>query len=252
MTYKQKMCVCCKTQFQPLSSTSLYCSPSCAYTQKRKQVLIWRKNNPEKHKIKCEQYNKNRKLKHLKDGKIVLEYEIYVCDICSKTFIPKSSIQKYCSKKCLNINENNIKKQKRLENIDIFRLADKKHYYKHHEKYKKMKVEQHMKQYNNNISFKLSELLRARLRHALKNNKKTTSVLELVGCSLEDLKSHLENKFELGMCWENHGLYGWHIDHILPCASFNLENVEEQCICFNYKNLQPLWATTNLSKGVST
>ena len=49
------------------------------------------------------------------------------------------------------------------------------------------------------------------------------------------------------MTWENHG--EWHIDHIKPCASFNLLNEDEQKKCFHYTNLQPLWASENLSKG---
>ena len=51
------------------------------------------------------------------------------------------------------------------------------------------------------------------------------------------------------MKWDNHGLYGWHIDHIQPCNSFDLSNEEEQKKCFHYSNMQPLWAFDNLSKG---
>lgn len=50
------------------------------------------------------------------------------------------------------------------------------------------------------------------------------------------------------MTWENYGFYTWHIDHIRPCASFDLSDPEQQKICFNYKNMQPLWAHENLSK----
>lgn len=51
------------------------------------------------------------------------------------------------------------------------------------------------------------------------------------------------------MTWENQGKNGWEIDHIRPCSSFNLEDPEEQRKCFNYKNLQPLWAKDNMIKG---
>jgi len=57
-----------------------------------------------------------------------------------------------------------------------------------------------------------------------------------------DISLFLEN-----MSWDNYG--NWHIDHIIPISSFNLENVEEQKICFNYKNTQPLWAIDNLKKS---
>ena len=69
----------------------------------------------------------------------------------------------------------------------------------------------------------------------------------MLGCSISFLKIFLEAKFKEGMTWENHG--EWHIDHIKPCASFNLLNDDEQKKCFNYTNLQPLWALENLSKG---
>ena len=49
------------------------------------------------------------------------------------------------------------------------------------------------------------------------------------------------------MSWNNYEL--WHIDHIRPCSLFNLADPKEQKECFNYKNLQPLWAEENLSKG---
>ena len=49
------------------------------------------------------------------------------------------------------------------------------------------------------------------------------------------------------MTWKNYG--EWHIDHIKPCSKFNLTDEEEQKKCFNYKNLQPLWASENTSKG---
>ncbi len=97
--------------------------------------------------------------------------------------------------------------------------------------------------------FKLAKTLRSRLGNAIKrqNADKNNKTIELIGCSISFLKGYLEAKFKEGMSWENHGK--WHIDHIKPCASFNLLDEEEQKKCFNYKNLQPLWATENLSKS---
>ena len=93
--------------------------------------------------------------------------------------------------------------------------------------------------------------LRARVRQALRQNsmaKKTNTTLKLVGLkSWQDLWKHLEKQFEKGMSKKN--MNKWHIDHIKPCASFDLSKVSEQKKCFNYKNLQPLWAVDNLRKG---
>ena len=78
---------------------------------------------------------------------------------------------------------------------------------------------------------------------------KKESVLNLTGCSIDFLKTYLEQKFTIGITWENYGKRGWHIDHIRPCSSFNMENLEEQKTCFHYTNLQPLWWRDNISKG---
>ena len=80
-----------------------------------------------------------------------------------------------------------------------------------------------------------------------KGGKKCNTTMNLTGCDLPFLKGYLEEKFTEGMTWENHGK--WHIAHIKPCCSFNLEDEDEQKKCFHYSNLQPLWARDNLSKG---
>jgi ferredoxin-like protein FixX len=104
---------------------------------------------------------------------------------------------------------------------------------------------------NENLEIKIKSCLRGRLCRVLKDKKikKEYHMLELLGCSFIDLKHHLENQFKDGMTWGNYGRGGWHIDHIKPCASFNLKNTEEQKKCFHYSNLQPLWEIENLIKG---
>jgi hypothetical protein len=100
-----------------------------------------------------------------------------------------------------------------------------------------------------NIQFRLRCIFRNRIRQALKNNKKSNSTINLLGCSIRKAKKYLESKFQPGMSWDNYGYYGWHIDHIRPCASFDLSKPEEQKACFHYSNLQPLWWYDNLRKG---
>lgn len=97
------------------------------------------------------------------------------------------------------------------------------------------------------LAFKLRQSLARRILKALKNQTKSASTMNLVGCSLQDLKKHLESKFTQGMNWENHGK--WHIDHIRPCASFDLSKPDQQKVCFHWSNLQPLWALDNLKKS---
>jgi hypothetical protein len=102
---------------------------------------------------------------------------------------------------------------------------------------------------NQNLNFKIGLIIRYNMAAALKKNWKSGHTIDLLGCSIGWLREHLENQFKVGMTWDNHGLHGWHIDHIKPCASFDLSKPEEQKKCFNYKNLQPLWAKDNLRKS---
>ena len=100
-----------------------------------------------------------------------------------------------------------------------------------------------------NPAYKIKYNIKSRLGLLLKKQKitKRERTLDYVGCSFEDLKNHLEKQFKKDMTWDNYGL--WHIDHIKPCASFDLVCPVQQLSCFHYKNLQPLWASENMSKG---
>ena len=95
---------------------------------------------------------------------------------------------------------------------------------------------------------KIRKNIRDRMRSAMKGKSKSKNTMELLGCTIEELKTHLEKQFTHGMNWDNYGKKGWHIDHILPCASFDLTDPEQQRACFHYTNLQPLWATDNYKK----
>lgn len=95
--------------------------------------------------------------------------------------------------------------------------------------------------------FKLQGNFRALIRSSFrkKNWSKTTKTQMLLGCTFEEFIAHLQSKFKEGMALENHG--DWHIDHIKPCATAT--SAEELAALFHFTNLQPLWATENLSKG---
>ena len=102
-----------------------------------------------------------------------------------------------------------------------------------------------------NPQVKMACCLRSRVLSAMKSSgaRKASKTMELLGCSVQELKAHLESKFKPGMNWTNHTKDGWHIDHILPCASFDLTDPSQQRKCFHFTNLQPLWATDNRSKS---
>lgn len=101
--------------------------------------------------------------------------------------------------------------------------------------------------YHNEPLFKLRSLLRSRLNLAIKNKSKQGSAVYLLGCTIGQAIDHIERQFTEGMTWSNWGK--WHLDHIKPLASFDLEDVDQLTQACHYSNLQPLWAKENLSKG---
>jgi hypothetical protein len=103
--------------------------------------------------------------------------------------------------------------------------------------------------YRNSLHFKIKDGMRKRILEVLKRDggKKTQRTMKLVGCTVEELKQHIEKQFKPGMSWKKRHLF--HIDHIIPCASFDLTKLSQQKKCFHYTNLQPLWAIDNIKKG---
>jgi hypothetical protein len=92
--------------------------------------------------------------------------------------------------------------------------------------------------------FKLKTLYRSKINKILGSNREKT--FDLIGCTPIQLKQHIEGQFKENMCWENHELMGWHIDHIIPLSSAKNED-ELKKLC-HYTNLQPLWWFENLEK----
>jgi len=105
------------------------------------------------------------------------------------------------------------------------------------------------------LNFKIKCKLRDRVSKIVKLQLKAGSAVKDLGCSVEHFIKHLEFKFYINpkngeqMSWQNYGLYGWHIDHVVPLCLFDLTNPEEFKKACHYTNLQPLWCFENLSKG---
>ena len=173
------------------------------------------------------------------------------CKLCRNKYSKKYNDQNrlLISQRKKSYYKNNM--EKILENNKIFR-ANNPDYMKNYDiinreiLYKKRNVYTKNKR-KCNIAFKLRCYLASRIWSALKSNSKSKQTLELLGCSIEFLKKHLESLFTKGMTWDNYG--DWHVDHIKPCALFDLSKPDEQQKCFNYTNLQPLWAIDNLKKA---
>jgi hypothetical protein len=120
----------------------------------------------------------------------------------------------------------------RADNADHIREADREHQ-------KRERAE--------NINAHLSQNLRNRLNRAIKRNSAAGSAVRDLGCSIEQLKIHLEAQFAPGMSWDNWG--EWHIDHIKPLSAFDLTDRAQFLAACNYSNLQPLWEAENLRKS---
>jgi len=193
------------------------------------------------------------------------------CKICKTIFKPKGR-QKCCTAGCSRLND-----LRNYRKYDLMRKRQRKAYYiknkikidKQHEVYdkthsveirerkrvyylkNKIEVLQCQKKYEfnkrrNDINYRIRKSLRCRIWHALKHNVKSSTTTKLLGCNIDLLRLYLQSKFQPGMSFSNYGK--WHIDHIKPCASFDLTKKSEQKLCFHYTNLQPLWAIDNLKK----
>jgi hypothetical protein len=152
-------------------------------------------------------------------------------------------------------------KKNRLENLEAYKATSKKYYSnnkKAHRQYCKKwaernpdKIKEYAAKKNKNLNTRIGNTLRSRVRDAVRRSYYISgaSIYEIIGCNTKTLKIHLESQFKDGMTWDNYGMYGWHIDHIKPCAAFDLTDIEEQKKCFHYSNMQPLWADENIKKG---
>lgn len=198
-------------------------------------------------------------------------------------FYKKSSSKDGYNNICIpcKIEYNNSKKEHNqlyyLENKERYQLNNKKYYQNNKQKTKQKSIEwfknnpkrkyeiqkkwnqknlQYFKKWrknkwDNDINYKIRVLLGNRLNEILKKNQtyKGNNIVEILNCSLDYLKQHISTQFLPEMSWDNHGEI-WEIDHIKPCASFDLTDIEQQKECFHYTNLQPLFKTTEIAKNL--
>ena len=186
------------------------------------RLRAWREANPEEYKKgKHDEYMKHR-AKYRENGK-----------------------QWYVNNKELILEQS---KQWRKENRELKAERDKAYALVHKEKIREYKKIYARSKRAEDMEYSILCRLRSRVRIAIKSAYKSNRTEVLVGCSIGFLRGYLEAQFTDGMTWELFLAGKVHIDHIRPCASFDLTDPVQQRICFNYRNLQPLWATDNLRK----
>lgn len=233
-----KICTCCK-QNKTLESFGVHKSKKdglsiCCKDCSKLKSKTYREKNSDKIKDSLKKWREKNK-------ETRAEYR-------KQYYIKNKSIEAEVSKKYREKNKEKIaKKEKeyRENNREVY-LEKKREYFRNN-KHKHAKYVTARRK--NDPTYRIVCSLRGRLKGLLKGKNKSASTMQLIGCSLEDLWSHLESQFTEGMTRDNHGKYGWHIDHIIPCSSFDLSDPEQQRKCFHYTNLQPLWAKDNIKKG---
>jgi len=207
---ENKICTTCKIN-KPITEFHKYKDSKDGHTHRCK-VCVSRKRMILNDKKKCTFCNESKNLEDFHNRKLGK--------------MGKSSICKQCQ---------NIKLKKyREENV---------------ENIKKNRNDWRNKKNKVNSLFKLKNNVRCRIydffnfRKINKNNK----TFDIIGCTPEYLKEYIENKFTENMSWDNYGIFGWHIDHIIPLSSANTdEEIYKLC---HYTNLQPLWAEENIKKS---
>jgi hypothetical protein len=234
---------------------------SCAACERKYKKEYYKKNKERISETQKEYYKKTRdkKLKYQREyqknnqGKIK-EYK-------KKYRIQNEQRVLAAKKKYREENKEKISKQQR-ENYQKNKhkriTASREYYYNNQEKIKEYRQKtKERKNYldrmrrKNNPQYRLASNIRRRIHYVITRDggTKCDKTLELLGCSIAEFRKYIEEKFLEGMSWDNYGFYGWHIDHIKPCDAFDLTDPSQKKECFHYTNLQPLWASDNLSKG---
>jgi len=206
-------------------------------TEKQKEYYDkWYQDNKEYVKERNKKYRENNK-------KMILEREKGY-RILKKEVNSKAQKQYYQENKDFVLKRSRQNYEKNKESIA---LRHKQYLKDNKDAMAKYQNEYRKNKRDTDVGYKMLTNCRHRIRNAIKRNVKSAHTQKLLSCTIEELKQHLEKQFTEGMSWENYGK--WHVDHIMPCASFDFTREEEQFECFNYKNLQPLWANDNIKKS---
>lgn len=118
------------------------------------------------------------------------------------------------------------------------------------ESYKKRVREYQKKRKLRDPLYRLRHLICSSISSGIRSRgfRKKSKTTQILCCSFEELRVHLESQFQPGMSWENQGK--WHIDHIMPVS---MANTYDEVVRLNhYKNLRPMWAHENIRKSDKT
>lgn len=229
-------CTHCGKEFQRPTKNQRFCSTSCQGKDERRRNkkplpiyshCAYCHKETNHHRKYCNDQCSDKeghrrdykKRKALTPTKPTIETCI-VCRVCQNEFKTKYPTQKFCGKKC----KKTVRQKKK-------RAREKGKPKPNHVRIK------------NRLSGRLRELLRR------KGKQKTNAIGKYMGCTPMEMLAHIDKQLEgTKMNWSNYGVFGWHLDHIIPCAKFNLTNEEHVMVCFNWRNIRPLWGVDNYGR----
>lgn len=220
-----------------------------------KEYVLNNKQKIKEYKLKNYEYIKKKNREYYLKNKESISEKFKTYKSNNKDIIKIKRREKYL------INKEKISdkcKEYRLKNSDKIKLAKNKYYLENKEAIS-IKGKQYKLTNKDNRNKRERERRETDSLHKLKCNirgliggsirkqgySKDSRTCEILGCSFEEFKIHLENKFTEGMNWDNAGK--WHLDHIIPISS--AKNEEDIIKLNHYTNFQPLWAIDNLTKG---
>lgn len=177
-----------------------------------------------------------------------------VCKVCKNTYdglFRKINGEKIKQNKKIEYLEHKEKYLNRAKEHYFSNRKEKLEYIKKYKKNNKNKYLGYRQKERSTPQGKLNHNIGNGIRSMLRGNKNKQHWENIVGYTVEQLKEHLEKQFKQGMTWGNYGLYGWHVDHIIPKISFIYNSYKEPQFkeCWSLDNLQPLWAEDNLKKA---
>lgn len=266
MTFSERKCVICGTYFIPNVWNKVCCSENCAKENRKLYNLSEDRKNRLNEYYKEGRYKDKQKQAHKK--RYIPSLYNNECVVCGKEFISNKPNKITCSEECKNENKKSwgIKRYQKRKVVkpdkhficvicgsDFIVSGNKGGRFKTCSAQCKTKASTKC-----DARKSASHKIACFIRNTLKRKKDKGLVIrtsKYITYKFKDLKVHIESHFKEGMSWDNYGLHGWHIDHIMPLSAFTFfdkdGNINEGDIkeAMGLSNLQPLWAKENLRKA---
>jgi len=204
--------------------------------------------NKDKIKSKVEEYYQNNKDEKLKYGHEWHEKNREEILIRQKKYREENKEEISLKKKeWYQENKDKVKKYQK-DNKDHLTSKKREHYHKNKDRYNELNRIYIRNKKSNNPLYKLSCSIRTLITQSfkLRYTKKAKKTIEILGCTFDEFKIHIESKFTKEMSWDNYATY-WQLDHIIPVSWAKTE--EEIYKLNHYTNFQPLEWRENISKG---